>query len=71
MIKKGLIVALSTSGILNDLLARVTSRKFLLALAAFIVAIANHDYHMAELVILAYLGVQGAADTVSAYKGNQ
>jgi hypothetical protein len=41
---------------------RLTSRKFLLAVAAFIVAAVNQEWYMALGVVLGYLGVEGAGD---------
>lgn len=53
---------------LKGLVARITSRKFLLAVGAALTFIANGDHGAAVTVILAYLGVEGAADTVQRFK---
>lgn len=47
---------------MRDLVKRLTSRKFLLTLAAFATLCAEKQYVAAAGVIAAYLGVQGVAD---------
>lgn len=47
------------------------SRKFLLALGTALVFIANGAYTEAVAVILGFLGVEGAADTVARVKSSQ
>lgn len=53
----------------EELFQRLTSRKFLLALAAFITAAANGEWTAAVGVVVAYLGVEGAADVSERLKG--
>lgn len=40
----------------------ISSRKFLLTVAGAATAMANGDTHAAMFIVLAYLGVEGAAD---------
>lgn len=47
---------------IKDLITRLTSRKFLLALAAFATLCAAKEYVAASAVVAAYLGVQGVND---------
>ena len=47
---------------MKDVLLRLTSRKFLLALAAFIAAAANGEWNAAIGIVIAYLGVEGGSD---------
>jgi hypothetical protein len=47
-----------------DFMARLSSRKFLLAFGAFIAFIGVGQYFEAALVVLGYLGVEGAADAL-------
>jgi hypothetical protein len=47
---------------MDSLFRRLTSRKFLLAVAAFATFCASEQYVAAAGVIAAYLGVQGATD---------
>lgn len=54
---------------MKHLLQRLTSRKFLLALSAFIAALANNDLNLAVTVVIGYLAAEGASDAVTAYKG--
>lgn len=49
-------------------LLSLLSRKFLLALGTALVFIANGAYTEAVAVILGFLGVEGAADTISRTK---
>jgi hypothetical protein len=56
---------------MQQLLVRLTSRKFLLALAALIVCVANANVPGAIAVTLAYLGVEGANDFVSTKQQGQ
>ena len=53
---------------MNTILKSFTSRKFLLALSAFIAAIANNDLNLAVTVVIGYLAAEGGADIVSARK---
>ena len=53
---------------MKELVARLTSRKFLLALSAFIAAIANNDIQLAVTVVIGYLAAEGTSDAVTAYK---
>lgn len=53
---------------MKDLLSRVTSRKFLLALSGFIFCVANANVPGAVAVVLGYLGVEGVIDTKNAGK---
>lgn len=46
-------------------LARFTSRKFLLALGAFITFIANEQYTEAVIAITSFIAAEGAIDTLS------
>lgn len=48
---------------------RLTSRKFLLAIAAFATFCAQKQYVAAAGVVAAYLGIQGAADLRNAAQG--
>lgn len=50
---------------LKDLLARLTSRKFLLALGSFITFVALGQVPAAMAVVLGYLGVEGGSDLVT------
>jgi len=52
---------------MKDLLKRLISRKFLLALAGILVFIANQQWTELTVVILGYLGSEGAADAVARY----
>ena len=45
-----------------NFLKSLASRKLLLAVAAFLVFVANGDHNQAMAVVLAYLGVQGYKD---------
>lgn len=56
---------------MSDLAKRLTSRKFLLALAAFIVCVANANLPGAVAVVLGYLGVEGGNDIVSNLKSGK
>jgi hypothetical protein len=47
---------------MSDLGKRLTSRKFLLAVAALIVCVANANVPGAVAVVLGYIGVEGASD---------
>ncbi len=44
------------------------SRKFWLAVGAFITFVAAGEYNEAMLVIMGYLGVEGAADATERYQ---
>lgn len=50
----------------NELKKVVLSKKFLLALASVVTFLANGQYDQALLVVLVFLGVQGAIDHVTA-----
>lgn len=45
-----------------DLTQRLSSRKFLLAVSAFVGFLATREYDQAVIVVLGYLGVEGYAD---------
>jgi hypothetical protein len=47
---------------MNTIVKNFTSRKFLLALSAFIFCVANANVPGAVAVVLGYLGVQGGID---------
>lgn len=47
---------------MKELIRRLTSRKFLLAVAAFATFCAEKQYVAAAGVVAAYLGVQGVTD---------
>ena len=47
---------------MSEVLQRLTSRKFLLALAGFITAVANGEVMAAIAVVLGYLGAEGYVD---------
>lgn len=47
---------------MTELLKRFTSRKFLLAVAAFLVAVANGEVMAAVAAVLGYLGAEGYVD---------
>ena len=49
---------------IKTFLARLLSRKFLLALGGFITAAANQEWNVGLGIILGYLGMEGAADVV-------
>lgn len=49
---------------------RLSSRKFLLALGAFITFIANDEFSEAMGVVLAYMGVEGYADIMQRRNGS-
>jgi hypothetical protein len=51
-----------------DLIGRLTSRKLWLAVAAFIVFVANGQYTEAVAVVVAYLAAEGAADAAGRLK---
>ena len=53
---------------MKDFLKSLLSRKFLLALGTALVFIANGAYTEAVAVILGFIGVEGAADTVARVK---
>lgn len=44
---------------MHDLIIRLTSRKFLLALSAFIFCVAQANVPGATAVVLGYLGING------------
>lgn len=60
---------------MNDLLSRLTSRKFLLAVFVAVVAIFNESYFhltpdqisLLQNVIIAFIGAEGIADAVTRY----
>lgn len=47
---------------------RLRSRKFWLAVGAFITFVANGQYNEAMGVVVAYLGFQGASDAIEKYQ---
>lgn len=49
-------------------LLSLLSRKFLLAMGTFLVFIANNQYNEALGVVLAYIGLEGAADVATRVK---
>ena len=49
---------------MKDFIKRLSSRKFLLAVAAFATAAANGEWGVALGAVLGYLGVEGAADVM-------
>lgn len=51
---------------MKQLLSKLTSRKFLLALSAFIAALAHSNIPAAVAVVLGYLGAEGYTDGKSA-----
>lgn len=48
-----------------DLKNRLTSRKFWLALASFAVFALNGQWDEAQVIVMTYLGVEGATDVVA------
>lgn len=50
-------------------LTGLTSRKFLLSVAAFITLLANEQYPEAVAVVLGFVGMEGAADVASRVRG--
>jgi hypothetical protein len=53
---------------MTEFIKRLTSRKFLLAVAAFLTAIANGEILAACAVAIGYIGVEGAKDYADAGK---
>jgi len=51
---------------MREFIGRLSSRKFLLAVAAFLAAVANDEWGVALGVVLGYLGVEGAKDAIEA-----
>jgi hypothetical protein len=47
---------------MSDFLNRLTSRKFLLAVAAFLTAVANNEWNAAIAVVVAYIAGEGYVD---------
>lgn len=47
---------------MKELLSRLSSRKFLLALSGFIACVATGNLPGAVAIVLGYLGVEGAVD---------
>lgn len=56
---------------MKDFIKRLSSRKFLLAVAASLVFYTNKQYAELAATILAYLGVEGGADIVRGYANNK
>lgn len=54
---------------MTDFVQRLTSRKFLLAVAGAIAALAAHQYPVAATIVLGYLTTEGIIDYKSAQKG--
>lgn len=54
---------------MDDLKNRLLSRKFWLAVGAFITLCANGQYTEAVFVVSTYIGVEGTRDAVQTYKG--
>ena len=52
---------------LASLIKRVTSLKFLLTLSTALVLVANQQWNELVVLILGYIGVEGAGDVVSRY----
>lgn len=50
-----------------DFVKRLTSRKFLLGVAALLTLAANDQWHMFALTALGYMGAEGVPDAVSRY----
>lgn len=55
------------SKFLADLIKRLTSRKFLLTVAAALIFIANKQYDQLMVVVAGYLGVEGLGDAAERY----
>lgn len=49
---------------LVEFVKSLLSRKFLLALSAFLAAVANGEWTAAVTIVLGYLGVEGGADFI-------
>lgn len=47
---------------MQELKAKLVSRKFLVAVAGVCAALANNDINGAVLIVLGFIGVQGAID---------
>lgn len=56
---------------MKDFLKRLSSRKFLLALAASITFYANKQYTELAATIITYLAAEGSSDVVGAYASNK
>lgn len=54
---------------MKEFIARLTSRKFLIAIAAVSWGIYLRDPDLVKAVVLAYLTAEGLADTVQRYSG--
>lgn len=52
---------------MKDLLKRLTSRKFLLALSAALALAANKQYTELMGVVIAYIGAEGGSDIATRY----
>lgn len=50
---------------MTEFVTRLGSRKFLLAVSAFVGFLATREYDQAVIVVLGYLGVEGAADVAA------
>ncbi len=53
---------------MKEFIRSLFTRKFLLALGTTLVFVANGQYTEAVAVVIAYLGVEGAADAVGRVK---
>jgi hypothetical protein len=52
---------------MKDFIKRLSSRKFLLAVAAMITAAANQQWHVFAATAFAYLGSEGLGDAVGRF----
>lgn len=55
----------------TDLIQRLTSRKFLLALGAAITAFGQGYYTQGLAILAGYIGVEGLVDAVTAWQAGQ
>lgn len=53
---------------MKDFLQRISSRKFLLAVAGLITLAANHQWPLFVTTLLGYAGVEGTADAMRVIK---
>lgn len=52
---------------MKEFLRRLTSRKFLLAVAALLTLAANNEWHMFAVTAAGYMAAEGAPDVVTRY----